>query len=331
MPFFLNLKKRSSKNTLLDDSAAAFQSRFGGFWTDRLDALEILSKREKKGLYSKEEAAQIRLWIKNGFLIIPGAVSTGIADRVLSDIEKIFDGKIPGGLMEAGPQIIPALPEHREQRLKGLDIYTVSAAAREAIFAPKIGEFLARIFEKPPMVFQSLQFQGGQEQPHHRDSAYVKVEPLMRFAAAWIALEDIRPGSGELEYFPGSHRVEDYLFPGGSQWHTHGQEHEDFYRHLREGVAASGLKAEKFRGKKGDALLWHADLVHGGGKIEDHSFTRRSLVAHYCPFDSEPLYYRHPPHGRCLRVGEKTYLSFSGHGHGHLVESKLNGLKSFLK
>jgi ectoine hydroxylase-related dioxygenase (phytanoyl-CoA dioxygenase family) len=33
--------------------------------------------------------------------------------------------------------------------------------------------------------------------------------------------------------------------------------------------------------EKGDILCWHANLVHGGTKIERPGSTRRSIVGHY--------------------------------------------------
>jgi ectoine hydroxylase-related dioxygenase (phytanoyl-CoA dioxygenase family) len=36
----------------------------------------------------------------------------------------------------------------------------------------------------------------------------------MRLVASWVALEDIQPDSGELEYYIGSHTLDDYLFDG---------------------------------------------------------------------------------------------------------------------
>jgi ectoine hydroxylase-related dioxygenase (phytanoyl-CoA dioxygenase family) len=38
-----------------------------------------------------------------------------------------------------------------------------------------------------------------------------------------------------------------------------------------------------FRGRKGDALIWHADLAHGGSPITDPALTRQSVVGHLSP------------------------------------------------
>ena len=101
----------------------------------------------------------------------------------------------------------------------------------------------------------------------------------------WIALEDVRPGSGELSYIVGSHRLEDFPFSTGKKDGI-GVSSEEQRRSLQWVVAESekrGLPKEVFSAKKGDALIWHADLAHGGRPITDPSLTRQSVVGHLSP------------------------------------------------
>ena len=41
------------------------------------------------------------------------------------------------------------------------------------------------------------------------------------------------------------------------------------------------LKKETLLIKKGDVLIWHASLVHGGDPIINPELTRKSFVCHY--------------------------------------------------
>jgi ectoine hydroxylase-related dioxygenase (phytanoyl-CoA dioxygenase family) len=43
----------------------------------------------------------------------------------------------------------------------------------------------------------------------------------------------------------------------------------------------SNLSKEIFLAKKGDVLLWHANLLHGAEKQVDKTKTRKSVVFHY--------------------------------------------------
>jgi hypothetical protein len=43
--------------------------------------------------------------------------------------------------------------------------------------------------------------------------------------------------------------------------------------------------------KKGDVLIWHADLMHGGTPIQDSRQTRKSLVARVLPLGVMATFY----------------------------------------
>ena len=45
--------------------------------------------------------------------------------------------------------------------------------------------------------------------------------------------------------------------------------------------------------QKGDVLLWHADLYHGGSNVLDEKLTRNSIVGHYCPVTSRPNFFNY--------------------------------------
>jgi ectoine hydroxylase-related dioxygenase (phytanoyl-CoA dioxygenase family) len=42
-----------------------------------------------------------------------------------------------------------------------------------------------------------------------------------------------------------------------------------------------GLERQTFTCKRGDVLIWHTGLMHGGMAIDDPEKTRKSFVVHY--------------------------------------------------
>ena len=50
---------------------------------------------------------------------------------------------------------------------------------------------------------------------------------------------------------------------------------------IAELVEEKGLQKKYFMAKKGDVLIWHANLIHGGEAIRTKGATRKSMVAHY--------------------------------------------------
>jgi ectoine hydroxylase-related dioxygenase (phytanoyl-CoA dioxygenase family) len=158
-------------------------------------------------------------------------------------------------------------------------------------------------------VFQTMTMRLGSEEPLHIDTGPLTVTEPMFLAAAWVALEDVRPRSGEFQYVPGSHALPEVLVGGASKAH-----HGDFAAYYavlertRAMCAERGLATESFLARKGDVLIWHADLMHGGAPIADRSLTRKSLVAHFMPLGAMPTFYdfsqvnalRYPAGGFCL-------------------------------
>jgi hypothetical protein len=114
----------------------------------------------------------------------------------------------------------------------------------------------------------------------------------MSIAASWVALEDVQPESGEFQFVPGSHRMPELLHYGTDKGH-HGdyREYNTVLETTLQMCEERGLKTEKFMAKKGDVLIWHADLMHGGAPILDRTRTRKSLVAHFMPLGVMPTFF----------------------------------------
>jgi hypothetical protein len=283
----------------LKKARPGYFSRFGGFWTDRNDADALTQAKLASGTITPQDIELLRRWRTDGFVILPGAVAPEVVDRINAEVETIWNTLDPRFRVERGGTVTPLDPKARGAAAKLLDLYVYSKSAREAAFAPQLVRFLNIVFERTPMLFQGLSFEKGSEQPIHQDTAYVVTRSPMEFAAAWIALEDIQPGSGELAYYPGSHRLTEHVFPGGTRnWHRerHGEPIlNEYLDGLHTRSKAMGLALQRFRPKKGDVLIWSADLAHGGSPIENRELTRRSFVCHYCPSDVSPFYFASNP------------------------------------
>jgi hypothetical protein len=265
-------------------------SQFGGLWIDRIDFIDKLAQKHRKGILSDDVCDQIMRFVRDGYVVLKNAVSLDVIEQLNEDLERAWANPPPGLMIETFEPdgqmryIAPDL-RWRAGTTKLLDFYAVSKAAREAVASPAAVAFLTGIFEHPPVAFQGLTFWNGSQQAIHKDTAYVKVDsnPL-HLAASWLALEDIKPGTGELEYYIGSHRAPDFLFGGTSKWmEAFTEEHGKFLESLHADAADFGHVKGSFLAKAGDVLIWHADLAHGGAPIQNPGHTRRSLVTHFCP------------------------------------------------
>src|SRR6185295_7508863 len=109
-----------------------------------------------------------------------------LIDRLNADLEDAWEGNFPSIFIEewttGSIRYSPASPQFKNIPSKLLDIFSISANAREAIFSGPIRSFLHLIFERSILAFQSLSFLTGSGQPMHQDCAFVEVSSPMEFA-----------------------------------------------------------------------------------------------------------------------------------------------------
>ncbi|MDH3704869.1 MAG: phytanoyl-CoA dioxygenase family protein [Acidimicrobiia bacterium] len=272
-------------------------STFGGNWIDTGGFADELATRVADGRIDPELAERLREFERDGRTVLPGAVDDDVIDAIFADVDAAW---APDSGYLARNSVTGLMPAHfgRGQG-RIIDAHMNSEAVRRAAFAPRLLEFLRTLFDDDAVAFQSLYFERGSEQAMHQDTAYVVTDEPMRIAAAWIALEDVEPGSGELEYYLGSHRREPFLFSGAHRSFTPSRDgdaqHQAFLAHLHTVAERDGVQGERFLPRRGDVLLWHADLAHGGAPVTDPAATRHSVVVHYTPRSSRPNY---APRGR---------------------------------
>jgi len=292
------------------------RSRFGGFWTDRLDAAEQLRARHAAGAIDDAQRRLLEQWNEQGFVVLERAVPEAAIDEFNADIERVWESghpRIYTDYYENGERFtIPIEPRHRAIHLKVIDVYPHIASSRPVMFAEPVLAFLRLLFERDPMAFQSLYFRLGSMQSMHQDTAYVWVEPPMEFVGCWVALEDVQPDSGELEYYVGSHRLDEFLWDGAHKWMPAGSsDHQRYLDSLHEQATRRGLARVRFRPRKGDVLVWNADLVHGGAQQVAPGVTRKSLVTHFCPVDRQPAYFAFAKHSGKIRDASGGYYCFA--------------------
>lgn len=169
------------------------------------------------------------------------------------------------------------------------DAWQSNADVRRLATNAKVLEILSSLYGRPAFPFQTLNFATGTQQHFHTDSVHFSSMPERFMCGVWLALEDIGMDQGPLIYYPGSHRWPIYTnehightFRGGG----HQAVFEPMWERL---VDVMGVKPERFTVKRGQALIWAANLLHGGDHHADHELSRWSQVTHY--FFEDCAYY----------------------------------------
>lgn len=168
---------------------------------------------------------------------------------------------------------------------KIMDAWHHSETIRDLARSERITGVLASLVGSSVQPFQTIYFEKGSQQAAHSDYFHMTTYPDFGLIAIWIALEPIHQKNGPVFYYPGSHNwkpiyntdlplKENGLFLDPNP-------NRSYERYLNKTIEEAGVVPETFEANPGDALIWHANLVHGGSKQIDPQATRRSLVIHY--------------------------------------------------
>ncbi|MBK6933361.1 MAG: phytanoyl-CoA dioxygenase family protein [Saprospirales bacterium] len=261
------------KSILSPVGSADFQQHHTDIpWLDRPDACEQLERRPAFLAMPPAMQAKVRQFVTDGYFILEGFYSQAQTDALHAEVDRLLEAG-RAGFNYTGRKIF--------------NLQEQSRLADEQFFRhPHILKMLSFLLGKPVIPFQSLSFIQGSEQRAHSDSIHMTTEPPGYLIATWTALEDCLPDSGALFYYPGSHRLP-YItsadYASGNTRFTIGENSNRQYEDKVEAVLREHPELEKkvFLAQRGDVLVWHANLVHGGGPITRPGATRRSFVCHY--------------------------------------------------
>jgi ectoine hydroxylase-related dioxygenase (phytanoyl-CoA dioxygenase family) len=155
------------------------------------------------------------------------------------------------------------------------------------------------LFQSETTLYSSLFFEVGSAQDIHRDIPLFWTRPTNMYFGTWLALEDTDANNGPLVVIPGSHKLplfdRNYILKNSGFLNKHISEHEDilwfnYQRVVQEECAKKSLNIVEVHVEKGDTIIWHPLLAHGGKEIRDKSRTRLSHVVHTTPINV-PVYH----------------------------------------
>lgn len=229
--------------------------------------------------------------MRDGYTVVPRALGDDLCSAVVRDVEA-FKTRNRWAVR-------PHEDEHgRLSRVVNLHLLVDSLAA---VFSenPAIA-VCDRFFDAEASLYTSLYFERGSEQALHRDSPLFATRPPGRYLGVWAALEDVDARNGPLVVVPGSHLLpaldvesmgrklygDPKLAPATSEagW--------DMYQSaVQAQAAAADLSALEVHVRRGDVIVWHPLLLHGGAPHRSPHRSRRSLVMHVTPV-GVPVYHQ---------------------------------------
>ncbi|GAB4000574.1 hypothetical protein GCM10028807_53970 [Spirosoma daeguense] len=283
-------------------------------WIDKkgADIDEFVKKYPASHNLPYDLAEKMKFWKQNGYVILEQAIQTEWLSQLWSEVEELiahhekYETLVRIDLPEyqANPvQPIKNVPQNvlNGPYIKFMDFHENSVIGKKIMLNNNIVTFLKAVFNDKVIAMQSLLFKYGSQQATHQDFAYVVSEIPSHLAASWIALEDVHIDSGPLFYYPGSHTIGKFNFGNGIFFNNKSTLNpNDFANYLDDACQKEGLEKKTLLIKKGDVLLWHAALAHGGDEIRNSVLTRKSFVCHYSS-DSAYKHHRQSPSTEPIR------------------------------
>ncbi len=224
---------------------------------------------------------QVRSFVEDGFLAVPGLVTMEEVEELRRDTVHIARGGYPCDSLQPLPAettdeealrailcihqphfVSPVMERYaRHPRICG--VLSQITAAHLPFWDGSVKCMQTMLFVKPP---------GFQGQAWHQDEIYIPTRDRS-LIGAWIALDDATVENGCLWVIPGSHRM-GYLYP------QRDHNNRDEFDFAQESYGFDESAEVPVEVKTGSVVFFNGYLLHRSFKNRSEIF-RRVLVSHY--------------------------------------------------
>src|SRR5690606_38727259 len=221
-------------------------------WLDKVDSAAILPENPIFSKLDPKIQSSILNWSSDGYTILKGFYPEDKVASINDLILKLMkDKRMP---VKDGRKIMYAVRYSKEMR--------------DMVNTPELVQILDLLMGRSVELFQSVNFFQGSEDPAHSDFIHMSTYPYGYLMAVWIALEDMDLENGPLFFYPGSHKLE-YIMNskfdhGGNRWFLGKENKNNYAKVIEKLIEEQKLEKKIFTASKGDVLIWHANLLHGG-------------------------------------------------------------------
>jgi Phytanoyl-CoA dioxygenase (PhyH) len=228
---------------------------------------------------------------ETGYVVVHGCLTRAVCDAA---IKRIDDFKIRTG---------DAVARNSDEfghlyRVVNLHLAIDELADAFAGLGPAL-DVTDAFFGAATSLYTSLYYERGSEQALHRDSPYFCTKPAYRYLGMWLALDDVDDSNGQLRVAVRSHTL-----PGVDLEKMGREVFGDlatippisdegwarYQNHVQRQGEEAALPVRDVIVQKGDVIIWHPQLLHGGAPQKDRTRSRRSLVMHVTP-EGVPVYH----------------------------------------
>lgn len=217
---------------------------------------------------------------EHGFVVLDSQLGD-LCDQAVEEFREI-EARHPDILKREADGRYPRLINFHLASPKMLKLFTqnhLALAVQDAFFG------------QPTSLYTTLFYEKGSTQDLHRDTPYFTTRPEHQYLGVWTPLEDVDAENGPLMVMQYGHKLPEEdreeiaqrLFGDGPIPHTSDELWVAYQDTVTRRGEAEGLFRQYVPIKKGQTIIWHPQLPHGGSPIVDPARTRLSLVQHVTP------------------------------------------------
>jgi len=203
---------------------------------------------------------------KFGYLYVRLNLNDAFIDKIINSMDALYD------------------KEELSKRYNGTrvqDAWKRINEVKSLALNDKIFRTLKVLYGREPKAFQTLNFPFGTSQKVHSDTIHFNSIPKGYMAGVWVALEEIDKDNGPLVYYPKSHKLPYYNLEDFDIKSDNADKYKIYEEKISELINKKNLNQNLGIMPKGTAIIWHANLLHGGMKVKDKIRTRHSQVTHF--------------------------------------------------
>lgn len=153
-------------------------------------------------------------------------------------------------------------------------------ASLQTLTHPKLRAFLKILMKQEAVLVQTMFFEGNPATWPHQDKDYLDSMQPGKMVAAWIALEDIKPGAGRFYIYPKSHKID--IEKIGKNLNII-LDREAYKSLVVDTINEYQLECRAPALRKGDVLFWDGKTIHGSLPTTQPEYSRASFTGHYIP------------------------------------------------
>ena len=217
-------------------------------------------------------------------------IDLNLSNNFINNINKDIEQSLNTGDFKTNPKIY-----HYNKYPRIVEAWKFSKNVAKLANNAFLKKFLNFLYDSKPLPFSTINFIGGTEQPFHSDYIHFGSMPHKYLAGAWVALEDTHKENGPLTVIPGSHKLslidyQDLRRKKPSSIKELEKNYRVYEKYIQDIIKYKKLKIKELHIKKGQAIIWAANLLHGGVRMKNYKLTRKSQVIHF-HFSNSEFYY----------------------------------------